>query len=121
MSLTRSYVQSYLLLNSGNNYISSNKDDISRGGEGILNHGYIEGVIPSENEIEELHEELHALKSKPTITLADVLLKSFNKYGTDYSKRETLANMIGEHQSIKNNSWDEKLIDELVKTLSPIC
>ena len=121
MSLTRSYVQSYLLLNSGDVYISENKNNIFSGGSKILEYGYIEGEIPSGDEILELHEELDALKSKPAITLADVLLKVFSKHNIEFSKRSSLANMIGEHESIKSGSWDEDLVDKLVVTLNTIC
>lgn len=121
MSLTRSYVQSYLLLNSDDVYISENKNNIFSGGSKILEYGYIEEEIPSGDEILELHEELDALKSKPAITLADVLLKVFSKHNIEFSKRSSLANMIGEHESIKSGSWDEDLVDKLVVALNTIC
>lgn len=114
MSLTRSYVQSYLLLNLNCEYISDNKENIMSGGNLILNHGYIEGNIPSALEIAEIYEELNALKSKPTITLADVLIKTFDKNHIDDSKRKNLANMIGEHPAIKDGSWNEDFINNLV-------
>lgn len=120
MALTRSYVQSYLLLNSGYDYVSNNQENITKGGSSILDDGCIRGIIPSKAEIEELHEELSALKSKPSITLADVLTKLFDKNNIEHTRRNILANMIGEHPTIKDGSWNEEIVNRLVMTFNSV-
>ena len=112
MALTRSYLQSFLLLNSDHSYIKENKDNIKLGSEKIINNGYIEGIIPTSEEINEIHEELNALKSKPVITLSDVLNRLFNELDISHQYRAEIGNMI--QLRVKNKEWNEDTIRMLI-------
>lgn len=112
MALTRSYLQSFLLLNSDHSYIKENKDNIKLGSEKIINNGYIEGIIPTSEEINEIHEELNALKSKPVITLSDVLNRLFNELEISHQYRAEIGNMI--QLRVKNKEWNEDTIRMLI-------
>lgn len=113
MALTRSYLQSFLVLNSDHSYINENKNNIQLGSDEIINNGYIKGIIPTSDEIDEIHEELNALKSKPIITLSDVLNKLFNDLDISHQYRADIGNMI--QVRVKNKEWNEDTIRKLIE------
>lgn len=113
MSLTRSYLQSFLALNSNHSYVNENKENIQFGSDEIINNGCIKGTIPTSDEINEIHEELNALKSKPIITLSDVLNKLFNELEISHQYREDIGNII--QLRVKNKEWNEDTIKKLIE------
>ena len=113
MSLTRSYLQSFLALNSNHSYVYENKENIQFGSDEIINNGCIKGTIPTSDEINEIHEEFNALKSKPIITLSDVLNKLFNELEISHQYREDIGNII--QLRVKNKEWNEDTIKKLIE------
>ncbi|QIA77273.1 DEAD/DEAH box helicase [Rodentibacter caecimuris] len=116
MALTRSFVQSFLLLNSGDSYTNRNEKKILDGAKEILQHGYIKGKIPSEQEIAEISEELNALKTKPSVTLSEVLGKLFLEYNTPSSKRATISDMV--EAGVKGKDWTEEDVSRIFLAVS---
>ena len=113
MALTRSYIQSFLVLNSNHGYIKENEKNIKLGSDGIIHDGYIKGKIPSLDQIDKIHEEISALKSKPIITLSDVLNNLFIEFNINSKNREDIASII--QVRVKNKDWNEDTIRKLIQ------
>lgn len=113
MSLTRSYIQSFLILNKSNNYIVNNKKNIQEGSDDILHKGFITGSIPNADEIEKLHQDLDALKAKPTINLSDILNEIFDELNVENELRKNITEIV--QVRIKNINWDDIKIKQIVQ------
>ena len=87
--LTRSFIQSYLLLNP-----TENLEEIEKGLSIINDKKYIRTVEPTEEEKEKIQSNLIQFKNKPSLSYEDFLNGIFNDLNIPEESRKLIKNIL---------------------------
>lgn len=111
--LTRSFIQSYLLLREDNGL------DSIKSGLGIINSkNYIETIEPTRKEKEDIKRTIIQLKEESNMSYKDFLTKIFDSLKIDSKCRKKLIPMI---ENLLDNSFDKELIIEFIEKNKEYC
>ena len=114
MMLTRSFIQSYLLVADSDTVIP----DIQNGLNKINTKNYIETTTPTKSEQENIKNTIIQYKEENSISYKDFLTMIFNDLKIDSKCRKTLEKMISD---VLENTFDQDLVVDFIETNKKFC
>lgn len=113
--LTRSFIQSFLLVKDDTN-LKVQKDGL----EIINNKKYIKTIEPTEEEKEKIKNTISLLQEEKNISFKEFLLKIFDECQVNREKQKNLQNMINSNDLLKD-SFDREQIKDFIYRNEEYC
>ena len=111
MAITRSFIQSYILIDN-NNYVKSIASILNQNIKPIISSEIILTELPHEDEIKVLDEKLKELQLNENLTLEDTMELIYSELKVTDEEIEQLDKIL--LVLIKKKNWDEKLIRGII-------
>ncbi len=113
--LTRSFLQSFLLVKD-----DSNLEVQKKGLEIIQIENYIQTIEPTEEEKKEIKKTIIKVQEENNMSFKEFLLQMFDECKVDRKKRKNLENMIRSNDVLKE-SFDKEKIENFIRTNEEFC